>query len=1111
MTTHTGPGPAATVAAGLRDAPMALEIPTDHARPTTLPPDLARAATRLGGDVVSRLDELASTTESDRYTVLLAAWLVVLHRTTDEADLVVGCGGHAAVSRDDGLLVLRQRVDAGAGFDEVVRATHTTLLRAVEQGEVSLSGLLTALSVEPGSGKHPVYQIGYARLSAPEASAWPPSGDWPVPPDAVLAWSEDEDGLVCRIDYAAGLFDAERVVRLLGHLTELLSSALGAPTEPVAGLRLLSPAEVAELRSWNATSYEHDAETTLAARFRAQARRTPAAVAVEHLGVAMSYAELETRADRLAHVLVDRGVGPDVTVAVCAERSPDMVVGVLAVLLAGGAYVPVDPAYPQSRRTWMVEDSGAKVVLTQRALSGAFDAGPGVDLLMLDDGRLTSATPSEPVVTPGSGADLAYVIYTSGSTGKPKGVALTQSALGNLVQWQLRRPQAVPQARTLQFSSLSFDVSFQEIFTTWCSGGTLVLVADATRRDPLSLLAFLTEHRITRLFLPYVALRGLAAAVMTTGRVPEDLREIYTAGEQLQADPALRRLLRALPDCRLENQYGPSESHVVTAHTLDAAPDRWPALPPIGRPIDNSEVHVLDARQQLRPVGVPGELYLGGACLARGYLGRPDLTAERFVERELPTGDARRLYRTGDLARWLPDGTLEFLGRTDHQVKFRGYRIEPGEIGAVLSGAPGVSQCVAVVRDNDGTGTRLTAYLLASRDEGVDVGAVHAFAREHLPAHMVPSHYLPLDHLPLTPSGKVDTQALPDVAFDRGILSSPYVEPSTTDELVLTAIWQRLLGVPEIGVDDDFFELGGDSLMGAEMVELISSQLGVEVPLGALAQGPTIARLAAELRQGSTAVWRSLVPLQTQGGRRPLFVVHGGSGNVATFPRLARALPADQPVYALQWDGLDGSRGRRTVEAMATHYLGEVRSVQAQGPYLLAGQCIGGLVAREMARQLLEQGEEVQLLVMYDSPNLASEDYVAEPPPTRWQALKAPDGRRAKLEILVRNTLRARVPVRYRPRHGELAMVDAAWEHRPRPLPRPVMTHYVGSGESDARALGLAGSWTDGAMGWASSTSDFFVVHRIDGEHNEVLYSPEALALLRRELERCQSALSHAV
>jgi amino acid adenylation domain-containing protein len=874
--------------------------------------------------------------------------------------------------------------------------------------------------------------------------------------------------------------------------------------------------------SWNDTAHPHDPERTVAALVAEQVARTPHAPAVEHHGRALTYAELWDRAGTLADALVARGVGSDVAVAIALERSIGMAVAVLGVFRAGGACVPLDPTYPAARRAQTMEISGARLVL---AALGATPVVEGVEVVAVDtEGRVAATEPAAaPTAAAGTGQDLAYVIATSGSTGTPKGVALPQRALTNLVEWQLRR--CPPGARTLQFSSLGFDVSFQEILTTWASGGTLVLVDDAVRRDAQRLLDHLIEHRVERLFLPFVALHALAQAAVQRGRFPTALREVCTAGEQLRVDDALRRFFAALPEARLENQYGPSETHVVTALALPADPATWPALPSIGAPIANTTVHVLDAAGRARPIGVPGELFLGGVGLARGYLGRPDLTAERFVEAPAGSGASGRLYRTGDRARWRTDGALDFLGRTDHQVKLRGFRVEPGEVAAVLSDAPGVGRCAVVVRDVPGAGARLVAYLTGAGPEPISPAAVRAFARERLPEHMVPSHVMVLAGFPLTPSGKVDAGSLPEPVFDRAVLATPHVAPRTDVEADLVAIWQDLLGIPDVGVDDDFFDLGGDSLVVVALVGRIRQRFGTDLPLGALAAAPTVAGLARFVERGTdTARFRPLVTLQAGDpqAKRPLFFVHGGSGNIAGFPRLARALPADQPVHALQWDGLDGSRGSRTVEAMARRYLAEIRSVQPTGPYLLGGQCVGGLVAREVARVVVAQGDAVDLLVMVDSPNLASPHFHVDEAPSleRWLT-----GRRARVllsqalavrrflarprraqaaEVRLRARVLARrpVPPGDRERHGVMAMVAAVWRHRIRPVDVP--TTYLTSGEGDAAAIGLTGSWDDGLLGWSEHVSPSFTAHRIPDSHVDAMYHPDAVAVLTAALDRAQ-------
>ncbi|WP_347059040.1 amino acid adenylation domain-containing protein [Blastococcus sp. HT6-30] len=1077
-----------TLADHLEGAPTALSLPADRSRPTALTTDVATLEVTLDEKLTRDLRSLAERVGAGLDVVLLTGFRVLLSRTAEEDDAVVGAAGPGGTA---GVTVVRGPVFLDGGLRANTTATNEALSTAAAFTRGTVEDLVRDLGVEPGPTKHPVFQVGFVHSVSDSSPEWPDT--WPTPPDLVLACGESDERIRLRLDWAAELFDRWRMSRLSQHLVRLLAEGVADPESPVGSLPLLAEDDIADLTRWNATDHPHDPDAPLAARFWRQVEQTPDAPAVEHHGRAVSYKELGDRAAQLAAHLHSLGVKSDVTVVVCAERSIEMVVGVLGVLMAGGAYVPVDPTYPDARREVMIGDSGATVLLTLSRLRDSVPEDYRGHVVLLDEPVADRTVPALP--SGGSGRDLGYVIYTSGSTGRPKGVAMPQAALDNLVGWQLRRPQFSEAARTLQFSSLSFDVSFQELFTTWASGGTLVLVDDATRRDPLRLLDYLIAHRVQRLFLPFVALRGLAAAVAATGRVPTTLTEVYTAGEQLRADDVVRDLFRALPGCVLENQYGPSESHVVTAHTLGRDPADWPLLPPIGTPIDNSQAHVLDPAGGRRPVGVPGELYLGGACLARGYLGRPDLTDERFIPAPAWAAASARLYRTGDVVRWLPTGELEYLGRTDHQVKFRGYRIEPAEVGAVLSSAPGVGQCVAAVREGEG-GARLTAWLVAAEDEAPELGQVHRYARRHLPAYMVPSHYLVVPELPLTASGKVDTASLPDAAFDRSVLSAPYQAPSDRHEEVVAEIWSTLLGVPEVGVLDDFFELGGDSLIAAEMTQRVAEQLGQEMPLGALAQAPTIAGLAALLRDDQGDRWGSLVPLQVgDPAVTPLFIVHGGSGNIASFPRLARGLPQEQPVYALQWDGLDGSRGQRTIEDMAAHYLAEVRTVQSDGPYRLAGQCIGGLVAREMTRQLLGQGEQVELLVMYDSPHLGSRAYV----PARWpaprQLASKADVRRTAIRDLALAVFR-KLPTRDPVRRSSRAMRTAALRHRPAPLPRPVPTIYIGSGEWQGRNIALSGHWTDGAMGWAEEASSDFTIHRVEGDHNEILYDPAAIAIV---------------
>src|SRR5438477_172527 len=535
-----------------------------------------------------------------------------------------------------------------------------------------------------------------------------------------------------------------------------------------------------------------------------------------------------------------------------------MVIALLGVLKAGGAYVPIDPAYPEERVAFMLADADSPVLLTQQHLLAGLPSHRAQTVCLDADWDLINSHDDGPVSTATTPEHLAYVIYTSGSTGKPKGVAMAHRALANLLAWQLESFSAPVAARTLQFASLSFDVAFQEIFSTWCSGGTLVLIDEAARRDPEALLTFVSEQRVERLFLPFVALQNVCEAAGHLGASIPSLREVITAGEQLKATDAVRGFFAAHADCALVNQYGPTESHVVTAFTLADDHERWPALPPIGRPIANAKVYVLDRHRQPVPVGVPGELYIGGVSLARGYLNRPELTSERFVEDPFAFGSTERLYRTGDLVRWREPGTLEFLGRIDHQMKIRGFRIEPGEIEAALREHPDVREALVVAREDDAVGKRLVAYVIGESPATSPEDLDHLLRRT-LPDYMIPSAFGFLDAFPLTPNGKIDRAALP-APSGQGRASSEYSPPQTDTERRLAEIWSKVLDIEDIGVNDNFLALGGHSLMAIKVVARVRDSLGVEVPLRMVFESPTIAAFAAAIGELSSEPQARMAP-----------------------------------------------------------------------------------------------------------------------------------------------------------------------------------------------------------------------------------------------------------
>ncbi|HST57241.1 MAG TPA: amino acid adenylation domain-containing protein, partial [Longimicrobium sp.] len=656
------------------------------------------------------------------------------------------------------------------------------------------------------------------------------------------------------------LFDRGTVERMLGHLERVLEQVAADGDVRLSRLALLGEAERARvLQEWNRTDAEVPRDVCVHELVEAQVERTPHAVALVYENEEVTYAELNARANRLAHHLADLGAGPEARVGLCVERGIEMVVAVLAVLKAGGAYVPLDPEYPEERLRYMLEDSAPVVLLTQRSLAGQFD-GSGVPVEVIDGDA--SAWTGQPDTNPGRGAltpeNLAYVIYTSGSTGQPKGVMNGHRGVVNLLAWGERHWELGAGDALLQRTSLSFDVSVRELFSPLLVGARLVLVRPGGQREVDYLVEVVRRQEVTTMvltpsqmqaFLDHPGLEGCSS-----------LRRIVLGGESLPAG-MVAELRARLPGARLYHEYGPTETTVTaTARTCGAEGEAPGAS--IGGPISNTRVYLLDARGEPVPAGVAGELYVGGAGVARGYLRRPALTAERFVPDPFSPAPGARLYRTGDQGRWLADGTIEFLGRADTQVKVRGYRVELGEIEARLRAREGVSEAVVVAHQDGAGNRRLVAYVVGDAEAAV----LREHLRRELPDYMVPAVFVPLERLPLTQSGKLDRKALP--APELASAEERYVAPRTPAEEVLAEIWAETLRLERVGAEDNFFELGGHSLLATRVVSQVREAFGVELPLRALFEGPTVAELAGrmeEMRRAELPVLPPVVPVDRTG------------------------------------------------------------------------------------------------------------------------------------------------------------------------------------------------------------------------------------------------------
>ncbi|HEX8556987.1 MAG TPA: amino acid adenylation domain-containing protein [Pyrinomonadaceae bacterium] len=832
----------------------ALALPTDRPRPPMATYRGADFTLEFPEGLGARLSALGHEGGATPYMTLLAGFFALLHRYTGQEDLVVGTPIAGRNRREtEGLigffvntLVLRASVAGEPTFRELLGRVREATLGAYAHQEVAFEKLVEELHPERDMSRNPLFQVAFALQNAPTQDLALRGlnmtalevGSGASRFDLEVHLWEDGGELGGFIVYSTDLFEEASVRRLFAHYLRLLEGAAADPDARVSDLPLLRPEEERRLLvEWNDTAREF-APRCLHELFAEQAARTPDADALVAGGRRLSYADLESRANRLAHALRRLGVGPESRVGVCLRRTHELVATLLGVMKAGGAYVPLDPDYPRERLALMLEDARAAVLVTETRLLGALPAHAGARVLCLDrdaaDIEGQPAESPEPAAAPGN---LAYVLYTSGSTGRPKGVAVEHRSAASLVRWagEVYTPESL--SGVLAATSVNFDLSVFEIFAPLSRGGKVVLADDALRLVELPAASEVTlVNTVPSAMAELLRLDALPASVVT----------VNLAGEALQT--ALARQVYGRESVRqLFNLYGPTETTTYSTYALverDGA-----AAPPIGRPIANTQIYVLDARLRPAPVGVPGEVYIGGAGLARGYLGRPGLTAERFIPDPFSVQAGARLYRTGDLARYLPDGRLDYLGRADHQLKIRGFRIEPGEIEAALTTHPAVAQAVVVAGKGASGEGRLVAYV-AVAGAGASPAELKAFLRERVPHYMIPTAFVFLDALPLTPSGKVDRRRLPAPDAAGAEARAGYVAPRTPAEETLADIWREVLGVERVGVRDNFFDLGGHSLLATRVVGLVRERCGVEAPLRLMFESPTVEGLAAHVESG---------------------------------------------------------------------------------------------------------------------------------------------------------------------------------------------------------------------------------------------------------------------
>src|SRR6266516_3927036 len=836
----------------LANAPQVLDMPIDRPRPPMQRHQESRHPFTLSQKLTDALKALSGNEGVKLYTTLVAAFQTVLYRYSGKEDLLLGTSTsvceHPEAQRSDGYcldtLVLSTDMSVNPTIRALMKRVQNVVNSAIQHNNIPFEQVVKALDLEQGSSHHPLFQV---MLSYQSQVANQPNRQTPLQVDEQtyisgldlhLEINDRAEGLSGCFVYNTGLFDTSTISRMSGHWQTVLEGVVADPEQALTELPLLTQEERRLLLiEWNNTTTSYPDDQCIHQLFEAQAERSPDAVAVLFENESLTYRQLNSKANQLAHRLRSIGVGPDVLVGICLERSLDMVVGLLGIVNAGGAYVPLDPTYPAERLAFMLEDGQVPVLVTQRSLLMQLPHH-GIEVVCLDAKEAEQQSTENPTATVTSDK-LAYVIYTSGSTGRPKGVQIPHRAVVNFMLSMRQQPGLTAEDTWLAVTTLSFDIAALEIFLPLITGARLIIASQDVATSGVALAETLARTGTTVMQATPVTWRVLLAS----GWQGNKELKVLCGGEALPLDLARQLLSRV---ASLYNMYGPTET-TIWSSVYEIKPEHSSIS--IGRPIANTQLYLLDGQLQLVPVGVPGELYIGGDGLARGYLHRPELTAERFIHHPFSIQPEARIYRTGDLARYRADGTVELIGRIDHQVKIRGFRIELGEIEAVLRQHPQVREAVVVAREDTPGDKRLVAYVILKERQAVTGADLQAHVMKHVPNYMVPSAIVQLDAFPLTPNGKVDRRALPAPDYATAGRSESIVAPRTPLEELVAQAWSQALGVAPISIDDDFFVLGGHSLLAMQVIAHLRTALQVELPLRSFFEAPTVAQLAQRIDQ----------------------------------------------------------------------------------------------------------------------------------------------------------------------------------------------------------------------------------------------------------------------
>ncbi|NEQ82849.1 MAG: amino acid adenylation domain-containing protein, partial [Moorea sp. SIO2I5] len=986
------------------DLPV-LELPTTSPRPSMRTYNGAAIKFTIKPQLTQQLKQLAKIQLVTIEEILLAVFKVLLYRYTGEQYLLVALLQKRAnrllvervVGNFNNVTVARQAISATIKFTDLLNQVSQQLFELDSYQNYPFSLLIQELKSYRLSHP-PICQVafGYSKLDKLFKAKELDLDYYDLPQQKVdfelsLEVTDLHKYSLGYWKYNTDVLEAETVAKFAEHFHNLLTAVVENPETPVGKLPMLSDREKHKiLVEWNDTKTHDDLSECVHQLFEAQVEKTPEATAVVFEDQKLTYSRLNIKANQLAHYLQKLGVKPENKVGICVERSLEMGVGLLGILKAGGAYIPLDPGYPPERINYMLADSQVSVLLTQEKLVDKLPELKTQQIICLDTDweeiSQENVAPVESVVKPDN---LAYIIYTSGSTGKPKGVQIYHASLTNFLKSMSQTPGISKSDILLAVTTICFDIAALELYLPLIVGAKVVIVSREVASDAWQLLSTLDRSGATVMQATPATWRMLlsagweASSSDSSSKTPEKELKILCGGEALPTQLANQLLDRGT---EVWNMYGPTETtiwssvyNVMRSPTSEQPVNDIKEKPKsIGKPIANTQTYILDSYLQPVGVGVAGELYIGGVGVAKGYLNRSDLTAERFIpnpfDRQIKNPHSK-LYKTGDLARYLPDGNIEYLGRADHQVKIRGFRIETGEIEAALNQHPLVKETVVIAREDRPGEKRLVAYVVLGIDKdnesqmpGETIAQLKQHLKQKLADYMIPSAFVVLPQLPLTPNGKVNRRSLPAPDLSNFSRTENFVAPRDSIEQKLAEIWSQLLNINPVGVKDNFFELGGHSLLAVNLMAKIQRHFGKQLPLSALFTSRTIEDLANLVRQENPSSYSSLVPINTQGNKPPFFCVHPAGGNVLCYLDLSHYLGKNKPFYGLQAQGFnEGEKIFTTVEDMARFYVKIIQEFQPEGSLQIGGWSFGGVVAFEMAQQLLQQGRNVSLLAIFDT------------------------------------------------------------------------------------------------------------------------------------------------